>query len=105
MKQVIAIIKPFKAEEVLRALIEAGHCDFTIHEVKGYGRQKSYLSEYKENEYSVAFLPKIELTVWVTDEQADEVMNLIVQHSRSGRMGDGKLLALPAVDVSNRLKS
>ena len=104
MKQVIAIIKPFKTEEVLRALVEAGYCDLTIREVKGYGRQKSYLSEYKDNEYSVAFLAKIELTVWVKEAQADDVMSLIVRHSRSGRMGDGKLLCLPAIDSSNRLK-
>jgi nitrogen regulatory protein PII len=94
MKQVIAIVKPFVAERVLHALCQQGHTDITIREVKGYGRQKSYLSEYRENEYSVAFLPKVEICVWSEDEYVEEISQIIVQHSRTGRMGDGKVFCV-----------
>ena len=91
MKQIISIVKPFVAERVLHALCQNGHTDITIREVRGYGRQKSYLSEYEENEYSVAFLPKVEICVWADDQHAEQVCRLIVQHARTGRMGDGKV--------------
>ena len=97
MKELIAIVKPFLAERVLAALellpIEA--C--TVREVKGYGRQKSYLDAYGDSEYSLAFLPKVEIQVWVDDERADEVVERITAVARSGRMGDGKIFVLPAV--------
>ncbi len=101
MKQIIAIVKPFVADKVLRALVEQGFEDVIVRAVKGYGRQKSYLSEYKENEYSLAFLPKIEVCVWVPDPLTEKVIDIIVQNSRTGRMGDGKVICLPAdkVDV------
>lgn len=96
MKELIAIVKPFLAERVLAALellpIEA--C--TVREVKGYGRQKSYLDAYGDSEYSLAFLPKVEIQVWVDDERADEVVDRITAVARSGRMGDGKIFVLPA---------
>ncbi len=96
MKELIAIVKPFLAERVLAALellpIEA--C--TVREVKGYGRQKSYLDAYGDSEYSLAFLPKVEIQVWVDDERADEVVQRITAVARSGRMGDGKIFVLPA---------
>ena len=94
MKQIIAIVKPFVAERVLHALGRAGHTDITIREVHGYGRQKSYLSEYQTNEYSVAFLPKIEICIWTSDEKADEVTRIITSHARTGRMGDGKVFCV-----------
>ena len=99
MKQVIAVVRPFVAERVLHALCHAGHTDITIREVKGFGRQKSYLSEYRENDYSVAFLPKVEICVWANDDQAAEISQLIVQHARTGRMGGGKVFC---VDVAAR---
>jgi nitrogen regulatory protein PII len=96
VKELIAIVKPFLAERVLAALellpIEA--C--TVREVKGYGRQKSYLDAYGDSEYSLAFLPKVEIQVWVDDERADEVVQRITAVARSGRMGDGKIFVLPA---------
>ncbi len=97
MKQVIAIVKPFVAERLLNTLIQHGHTDITIQEVKGYGRQKSYLSEYQENEYSVVFLPKVEICVWTGDGQSDEVARLMVQNARTGRMGDGKVFCLNVI--------
>jgi nitrogen regulatory protein P-II 1 len=74
--------------------------------VKGYGRQKSYLDEYSETEYSLAFLPKVEIVLWVDDARVGEVVRKIVDVARTGRMGDGKILVLPvaswerAIDVA-----
>ena len=96
LKQVIAIVKPYLAEKVLeglkRAPIEA--CD--VREVKGYGRQKSYLDEYVGSEYSLAFLPKVEITLWVDDARVEEIVRRVVEAARTGRMGDGKIFVLPA---------
>ncbi len=97
MKQVVAIVKPFLAERILeglrRAPLEAVH----IREVKGMGRQKSYLDEYDEydeSEYAQAFLPKVEITAFVEDARAEEVIRKMVETARTGRMGDGKIFVL-----------
>lgn len=95
MKQIVAIVKPFVAEKVLEALRRAPVEALNVREVKGYGRQKSYLSEYSETEYSLAFLPKVEITVWVDDTRADELVTRIGEVARTGRMGDGKVFVLP----------
>jgi len=99
MKQVVAIVKPFLAERILeglrRAPLEAMH----IREVKGMGRQKSYLDEYDEydqSEYAQAFLPKVEITAFVEEARAEEVIRKIVDAARTGRMGDGKIFVLSA---------
>ena len=97
MKEVIAIVKPFLAERVLEALRLAPLEACTVREVKGFGRQKSYLDQYGDSEYSLAFLPKVEIQCWVEDARADEVVERIVQVARTGRMGDGKVFILPAV--------
>ena len=97
MKEVIAIVKPFVAERVLEALKFAPLEACTVREVKGYGRQKSYLDQYGDSEYSLAFLPKVEIQVWVDDSRADEVVERIVTVARTGRMGDGKIFVLPAM--------
>lgn len=99
MKEVIAIVKPFVAERVLEALKFAPLEACTVREVKGYGRQKSYLDQYGDTEYSLAFLPKVEIQVWVDDARADEVVERIVSVARTGRMGDGKIFVLPAVAI------
>ncbi len=96
MKEVIAIVKPFVAERVLEALKFAPLEACTVREVKGYGRQKSYLDQYGDSEYSLAFLPKVQIQVWVDDARADEVVERIVSVARTGRMGDGKIFVLPA---------
>lgn len=96
MKQVVAIIKPFVAEKVISALAQIAIDDVMIREVKGYGRQKNYLSNYEENEFSVAFLPKVEINAWVEDQLVDDVVDAIQKNSRTGRMGDGKILVLPS---------
>ncbi len=97
MKQVIAILRPFLAERVLDALKHAPLEACSVREVKGYGRQKNYLDEYRDSEYSLAFLPKIEVTVWVDDTRSEEVVRAIVEIARTGRMGDGKVFLVPSI--------
>ncbi len=97
MKQVIAVVKPFLIEKVLDALKYAPLEAFEVREVKGYSRQKSYLDEYRGSEYSNAYLPKVEISLWVEDMRVDEVVRTIVEVARTGRMGDGKIFVLPAM--------
>lgn len=97
MKEVIAVVKPFLAEKVLEALRLAPLEACTVREVKGYGRQKSYLDQYGDSEYSLMFLPKVEIQLWVDDARVDEVVERIVGVARTGRMGDGKIFVLPAI--------
>jgi nitrogen regulatory protein PII len=96
VKQVVAIVKPYLVEKVLEALEHAPLEACGVREVKGYGRQKSYLDEYRGSEYSLAFLPKVEITLWVDDRRVEEVIRTIVEVARTGRMGDGKIFVLPA---------
>lgn len=98
MKQVVAIVKPYLAEKVLEALERAPLEALNVREVKGYGRQKSYLDQYGDTEYSLAFLPKVEITLWVDDARVEEVIRRIVDVARTGRMGDGKLFVLPVAE-------
>lgn len=95
MKQVVAIVKPFLAEKVLEALKRAPVEAVSVREVKGYGRQKNYLDQYQGSEYSLAFLPKVEIMLWVDDSRVEEVIRKIVEVARTGRMGDGKIFVLP----------
>ena len=99
MKQVIAVVKPYLAEKVLAALRLAPVEACGVCEVKGYGRQKSYLDEYRGSEYSMAYLPKVEITLWVDDLRAEEVVRTLVEVARTGRMGDGKIFILPSTNV------
>jgi len=107
VKQVIAIVKPFLAEKVLEGLKRAPLEALNVREVKGWGRQKSYLEEYGETEFSVAFLPKVEITMWVDDARVDEIIRKIVDVARTGRMGDGKIFVVPgdsyekAIDIAS----
>lgn len=95
VKQIIAVLRPHLAEEVLNALRRAPLEALSVMEVKGYGRQKSYLDEYQETEYAEAFLPKVEISLWVDDTRCDEVINKINNIARSGRIGDGKIMVMP----------
>ncbi len=99
MKQVVAVVKPYLAEKVLDALKHAPLEVCNVCEVKGYGRQKSYLDEYAGSEYSLAYLPKVEITAWVDDERVDEVVRSIVEVARTGRIGDGKIFVSEIIDV------
>src|SRR5437773_3660005 len=95
MKQFTVVVKPFKAEAVLRAIAELDVSSCVVREVKGYSRQKNYLDRYLGSEYTMAFLPKVEITVCVSDERALEVEEGIVGIARTGRMGDGKVFVCP----------
>ena len=98
MKQIVTVVRPHLAEEVLTSLRRAPIEALSVTEVKGYGRQKSYLDEYQETEYSQAFVPKVEITLWVDDSRTDEILEKIVSVARSGRIGDGKIFVLPVAD-------
>ena len=98
MKQIVAVIKPFVVEKVVQALVDEDIVEIIVREAKGFGRQKNYLEEYGQSEYSLAFLPKVEILVWVTDEKAEPIIEKIVQASRTGRIGDGKILVIPLAD-------
>src|SRR4051812_9870958 len=95
MKQLTIIVKPFRAAAVLRVIAEMGVDACTVREAKGYSRQKGYLDRYLGSEYSMAFLPKVEITVCVGDDRAEEVADQIVRAARTGRMGDGKVFVVP----------
>jgi nitrogen regulatory protein P-II 1 len=97
VKQVIAIVKPFLAEKVLEGLKRAPLEACSVREVKGYGRQKSYLDQYADSEYSLAFIPKVEITMWVDDNRVEEILRKIVEVARTGRMGDGKIFVVPTL--------
>ena len=94
MKQLTIVLKPFRAEAVLAAVAEMGVDACVVREAKGYGRQKSYLERYAGSEYSLAFLPKVEITVWVQDDRAAEVADRIAKVARTGRIGDGKVIVV-----------
>ena len=101
MKYLVAIVKPFRAEAVMKVLVDSGVEDFAVGEVKGYGRQKMHLDEYDRSELSSAFLPKVRFEFWASDEQADTIMDRIAAIARTGRIGDGKMFVLPAVELSD----
>jgi nitrogen regulatory protein PII len=94
MKQFTIVVKPFRAEAVLRAIAERDVTACVVREAKGYSRQKGYLDRYAGSEYSMAFIPKVEITVCVSDERAEEVADHIVRAARTGRIGDGKVFVL-----------
>src|SRR6266478_3098601 len=94
MKQLTIVVKPFRAEAVLRAIADLEVSSCVVREAKGYSRQKGYLDRYAGSEYSMAFIPKVEITVCVSDERAKEVADRITCTARTGRMGDGKIFEL-----------
>ena len=100
MKQVVVIVKPFLAERVLETVAELQVDALAVHEVKGYGRQKSYLDATTEQDRSLAFLPKVEIQCWVEDSQIDHFVDKVSQVARTGRIGDGKLFILPVSRIS-----
>ena len=95
MKQLTLVVRPFRAEAVLRALAEMGVETCSVREAKGYSRQKGYLDRYLGSEYSMAFLPKVEITVFVADDRVEAVADQVARTARTGRMGDGKIFVLP----------
>jgi len=101
MKLVMAVIKPFKLDEVREALTELGVQGLTASEVKGYGRQKGQTEIYRGAEYAVSFLPKVKVEVVVEDDQVDSVVEAISREANTGRIGDGKIFV---VDVLSAMR-
>jgi nitrogen regulatory protein P-II 2 len=91
MKMVVAIIKPFKLDDVREALSEAGIHGMTVTEVKGYGRQKGHTELYRGAEYVVDFLPKVKLEAAIADDMVDKVIESISRAANTGKIGDGKI--------------
>lgn len=104
MKQVTAIIKPFKLDEVRDALAEVGVNGLTVTEVKGFGRQKGHTELYRGAEYVVDFLPKIRVEMVVVDEAVDRVIEAIVRAARTGKIGDGKIF-VTAIEQAIRIRT
>jgi len=91
MKQITAIIKPFKLEEVREALAEVGVSGLTVTEVKGFGRQKGHTELYRGAEYVVDFLPKVKIDVAIKDDMLDQVIETVEKSASTGKIGDGKI--------------
>ncbi|MFI5382127.1 MAG: P-II family nitrogen regulator [Tepidisphaerales bacterium] len=95
MKLIIAVIKPFKLEEVKEALAAIGIEGMTVTEVKGFGRQKGHTEIYRGSEYTVDFLPKVKVEIVVSDDIAGKAVDAIVKSAKTGKIGDGKVFVLP----------
>jgi nitrogen regulatory protein P-II 2 len=104
MKIVMAIIKPFKLEEVRDALTAIGVHGLTVTEVKGYGRQKGHTEIYRGAEYAVSFLPKLKVEVAVASEQVDKVVDAIAAAAKTGQIGDGKIF-VTAIEQAVRIRT
>jgi nitrogen regulatory protein P-II 2 len=101
MKMVVAIIKPFKLDEVREALTALGVQGLTVTEVKGFGRQKGQTEIYRGAEYSVSFLPKVKVEIAVTDSLVERVVESIQKSANTGKIGDGKIFVL---DLSHAVR-
>ncbi|MGH8930633.1 MAG: P-II family nitrogen regulator [Egibacteraceae bacterium] len=99
MKLVIAIVKPFKVDEVKEALREVGVAGLTVSDARGFGRQRGHTEVYRGAEYQVDFVPKSRIEVMCDDEQLDGVVDAIVKSARTGKIGDGKVAILPLEEV------
>ncbi len=99
MKKVEAIIKPFKLDAVKEGLMEIGIKGLTVSEVKGYGRQKGHTEIYRGAEYVVDFLPKVKIEIVVEEDMVNSVVEKIIETSKTGKVGDGKIFILPIDDV------
>ena len=95
MKLIIAVIKPFKLDEVRAALTDLGLLGMTATEVKGYGRQKGHTEIYRGAEYDVKFLPKIKIEVAVPSAQVSKAVEVIQRTAKTGQIGDGKIFVCP----------
>tara|TARA_R110002167_G_scaffold212039_3_gene416641 strand:+ start:435 stop:773 length:339 start_codon:yes stop_codon:yes gene_type:complete len=104
MKMVMAVIKPFKLDEVREALTELGVQGLTVTEVKGFGRQQGHTEIYRGAEYEVSFLPKLKLEVAVKDDIVDRVVETIANAARTGQIGDGKLFVYK-LETATRIRT
>ena len=104
MKLVMAIIKPFKLDDVREALSEVGVAGITVTEVKGFGRQKGHTELYRGSEYVVDFLPKVKIEVVIDSGLLDQVIEAITKSANTGKIGDGKIF-VTAVEQSIRIRT
>jgi nitrogen regulatory protein P-II 2 len=104
MKLIMAVIKPFKLDDVREALDRIGMHGMTVTEVKGYGRQKGHVEIYRGAEYVVTFLPKVRIEIAVSDDRADEVVETIERASRTGQIGDGKIF-VTRIEGAQRIRT
>lgn len=104
MKMVMAIIKPFKLEEVRQALEGLGIDGLTVTEVKGYGRQKGHTEIYRGAEYEVSFIPKVKIEVVIPAESLDKVIEAISTSAKTGQIGDGKIFVSP-IELTVRIRT
>jgi nitrogen regulatory protein P-II 2 len=104
MKIVMAIIKPFKLDEVRDALTAVGIQGLTVTEVKGYGRQKGHTEIYRGTEYAVSFLPKLKIEIAVATDQVDKVVEAIANSAKTGQIGDGKIFVF-AIEQAIRIRT
>jgi len=104
MKRIEAIIKPFKLEDVKDALTEVGITGMTVSDVKGYGRQQGHSELYRGAEYVVDFLPKIKVDLVVAEDQVDNIVELISDAARTGKIGDGKIF-VSAIEKIVRIRT
>jgi nitrogen regulatory protein P-II 1 len=99
MKLIVAVLKPFKLDEVKEALKTLGVAGMTLTEAQGFGRQRGHTEVYRGAEYEVDFVPKIRVEILVDDSQADEVVDAIVRAAATGKIGDGKVWVTPVETV------
>jgi nitrogen regulatory protein P-II 1 len=99
LKKIVAIIRPFKLDEVKIALVNAGVVGMTVSEVRGFGRQKGQTERYRGSEYTVEFLQKLKVEVVIEDSQVDMVVDKIIAAARTGEIGDGKIFVSPIEQV------
>jgi nitrogen regulatory protein PII len=94
MKKIEAIIRPHKLDEVHNALLEAGFAGLSVTEIRGYGRQKGHKEIYRGSEYNIEFVPKIKIELVCDDEKEEKAISIIIQNSKTGEVGDGKIFVL-----------
>ena len=99
MKLVVAVVKPFKLDDVKEALKTLGVHGLTLTEAQGFGRQRGHTEVYRGAEYEVEFVPKVRLEILVDDAQVEDVTNAVVDSASTGKIGDGKVWILPVEDV------
>lgn len=99
MKQITAIIRSNKLDEVKQSLVDIGVQGLTVEEVRGFGRQRGHTEVYRGSEYSVDFVPKMLVTIFASDERVDEIIDAIIRGARTGAMGDGKICVTAVEEV------
>ena len=104
MKQITAVIKPFKLDEVREALAEVGVTGLTVTEVKGFGRQKGHTEIYRGSEYTVDFLPKVKFEIVLSDDRVQRAVDTIVNAAKTGKIGDGKVF-VSTVEQAVRIRT